>query len=71
MFDVDRVGLFEDGESGNDEAISTRNVVFLVMEISGILLISAVVLALFYQRNVDEERKEELRPLLKEQDVEF
>lgn len=71
MFDMDRVGLFEDGESGNDEAISTRNVVFLVMEISGILLISAVVLAMFYQRNVDEEGKEELRPLLKEQDVEF
>jgi len=63
--------LFHESPRGNNEAISVRNVVFLVMEISGILLISAVVLVLFYRRNIDEVEKEEMTPLLNKKDIEF
>jgi len=71
MFDMDRVGLFQDGEGGHREAVSVRNAVFLAMEISGILLVSAVVLVLFYRRNIDEVEKEEMTPLLNKKDIEF
>jgi len=71
MLDMDRVGLVLDGESGNNEAISVRNVVFLVLGISGILLIAVVMLGLGYWRYIGEDTKEEMTPLLSKKDIEF
>jgi len=71
MLHMDAYGLVLDEESGNNEAISVRNVVFLVLGISGILLIAVVMLGLGYWRYIGEGTKEEMTPLLSKKDVEF
>ena len=50
MFDMDRVVMFQDGASGHSEAVSVRDLVFLSLEILGVLMISVVAMTLVYRR---------------------
>lgn len=77
MFDMDRVVVFEDGASGHPEAVSVRDLVFLGLEIAGLLILSVVSIVLVYRRFTVEKQaetsesnysvlfgKEERKPLL-------
>jgi len=58
LFDMDRVVMFQDGASGQREAVSVRDLVVLGLEIIAVLMVSAVMMTVLYRRYNDKEMEE-------------
>jgi len=72
MMNMDRIVMHQDGASGHREAVSMRDLVILILQIMGVLIISVIAITMIYRRyrmksvtNEDEKEGEnEYTPLL-------
>ena len=72
MMNMDRIVMHQDGASGHREAVSVRDLVILILQIMGVLIISMIAITMIYRRyrmksvtNEDEKEGEnEYTPLL-------
>jgi len=70
MVNMDRIVMHQDGASGHREAVSVQDLVLLILEIMGVLMISVVITMIYRYRmkivtNDDEKKREnEHTPLL-------